>query len=43
MAQQKTNLASIHEDAGLIPSLVQWIKDLVFLWLWHRPEATAPI
>ena len=27
MAQQVTNLTSIHEDVGLIPGLVQRVKD----------------
>ena len=28
MAQQLTNVASIHEDSGLTPGLSQWVKDL---------------
>ena len=31
VAQQVKNPTSIHKDAGLIPGLAQWIKDLALL------------
>ena len=37
------NLISIHKDTGLTSGPTQQVKDLVLLWLWNRPAATASI
>ena len=38
VAQPVKNLTSIHGDAGLVPGLTQWVKDLVLpqaaAWIW---------
>ena len=43
MAQQVKNPTSIHEDAVLIPGLIQCVKDPVLPWLWCRLAEAAPI
>ena len=36
MAQSVNYLACLCGDTGSIPTLVQWVKDLALLQLWHR-------
>ena len=38
---KEPGLTGSNPNAGLIPGLAQWVKDL--LWLWYRPAGTAQI
>ena len=40
---RETNLTSLHKDAGWIPHLTQWVKDLVLLWAMVQVADAAQI
>ena len=43
MAQQVKKPASIHNDVGLIPGLIQWVKDPVLPWAVVQAGSAALI
>jgi len=45
VAQWMKNLSSIHEAAGLIPGLTQWVQDpqcCCELWCWYVSDPPLP-
>ena len=43
VAQQVKDQHCLHEDAGLILGLTQWVKDPVLPWFWGRLADAALI
>ena len=43
VGQQLTNPPNIHEDAGSIPGLAQWLKGLALSWAVVQASDTAQV